>query len=57
MASLDFSVEEEVDRILDIFERACERFGVEDPPHPRKDKCELEATEEGVANGVLRQNV
>ncbi len=54
MASPDFSVEEEVGRILDILERACERFGVDDPSRLRKDKRESEATEEGVAHGVRR---
>lgn len=52
MASPDFSVEEEVGRILDIFERACERFGVNDSSRPRKDKRESEVIEEGVFDGV-----
>ena len=56
MDSPDFSVEEEVDKLLDILEKACERFGAKRSvsPKTRVNKTDSKPTKKGGGNGVRK---
>jgi hypothetical protein len=50
MNSPDFSVEEEIDKVLEILEKACERFGVGSPGPKKAGK----PVEKGGGNSVYK---